>query len=193
MLRTFIALPISASMKSGFHDAIEELRAILPAGVRWVPEENIHLTVKFMGEQSTARIDAMKSPLHSLVRSIPPLALTVSGVGCFPSPSRPRVLWIGVEEPTGTLRRLVADLEQSLEQLGVEPERRPFHPHLTVARIKKPLSKGELDRFRHRLDVLRQRSFGEETIKEMVLFRSDLRREGPLYSVLHTFPFKDGS
>jgi len=193
MLRTFIALPISASMKSGFHDAIEPLRSALPAGVRWVPEENIHLTVKFLGEQPAARIDAMKPLLQSLVQRIPPMSLTVGGVGCFPSPSRPRVLWIGLEEPTGTLKRLVMDLEQTLESLGVEPERRSFHPHLTFARIKKPLSKGELERFRHQLDALHMITFGEEIVNELVLFRSDLRREGPLYSALHTFPFEGGT
>jgi len=147
----------------------------------------MHLTVKFLGERCESRIDTLKACLTSLVHAQEPFTMGVCQVGCFPHPGRPRVLWIGVHEGSGKLLRLVDAIEEELANLGIERERRPFHPHITVARIKKPLSKGDLRRFQQQLEAAEDGILGLEAVREVILFRSDLHAEGPIYTEVRRF------
>ncbi len=136
-MRLFVALPLPGEVRRPLAEKATELARRLPAA-RWVPAANLHLTLAFLGETEADRVGGLGRALAGCFESRPPVTLRLGGGGCFP-PRRPaRVAWVGFEAPAALLE-LQREVASAVgEWLGVAPEGRPFHPHLTLARPRRP-------------------------------------------------------
>ncbi len=193
--RLFIAAPLPTRhlerIGSLIQQARDELNGASPQrgagsrGVRWVSPEGVHLTLKFLGSTDPAAVAGVRSAVIEAARAGGRARLVLRGVGGFPSAGRPRVLWLGLVEGTEPLARLAADLDTRLVPLGWEPERRPFHAHLTLARCEEPAA-GRLA-----LETLTRLAQDVElswTADRLVLFRSHLGRGPARYEPLLEAP-----
>ena len=136
-IRTFVAIELPEEVKEKIFEVQNSLRQER-ADVTWVRREGMHLTLKFLGDVEVGTIDAVAAAVTAACRGTKELAISVEKVGGFPNLRRPRVLWVGMEEPTGELQRLQAKIETELASLGFEKEKRKFSPHLTIGRVKSP-------------------------------------------------------
>jgi 2'-5' RNA ligase len=177
-MRTFLALEIPRPDREKILRIIAKFKdRHLP--IKWVEFENLHITVKFLGEIDDEKRTAIAARLKEFCGLFPSFKACLSGLGCFPGPRNPRVLWVGVNLGEDKLRLLVHDLENLLAKLGVREEDKPFHPHLTFGRVK-AFCKVE--------DILAQEFSGEPfSADSLTFFQSQLRPEGPVYDVLEKF------
>ncbi len=192
-IRAFIAIELADELKSILSQIGRELEARIPPGtVRWVKPTAMHLTLVFLGDTSTAKLDSIGGAMTAAATGIPPVTLSATGLGCFPNCSRPRVVWVGVDEPAGFLKRLKRALDDQLEPLGFKPERRSFSPHLTLGRVNKRASRADAQRLGQVVESATLRDAGTMTARQIHLIRSDLRPAGPVYTTLITVPFSGG-
>ncbi len=182
-LRLFIAFSTPPLVKESALRLIGTLRSA-NADVSWERGEKLHCTVKFLGDTAPDRIPGLMEVLTILAESVPPFAVSYRSVGCFPNNRSPRVLWIGIEDPSGTLKDLQQKLEASLTTLGFEPEDRPFHPHLTLGRVRSPKNQRQL------LAMMETVTFASDlyTVDAFMLMQSELQPTGSLYREEKSFP-----
>jgi 2'-5' RNA ligase len=141
LVRNFIAIELPDEVKEALRAALALIKPTLEdSAIRWVPSENIHLTLKFLGEISADQKAAIQLALDRSCKGREKIPILLSGFGCFPNPYKPRILWIGLQDPSGGLRELQESVEDECAALGFERERRQFKPHLTLARIKGPIN-----------------------------------------------------
>lgn len=182
-MRLFVALEIPTEVRENLAALIESLRAISPQA-RWVRPENLHVTLKFIGEVREAKLSAIRAALAS-VRSEQPVTLDFRGLGFFPSEKHPRVFWAGIEA-SPNLKTLAAEIDGAAEKLGIPREQRPFSPHLTLARFEPP-------RMPEKLRAATQgnagREFGSLRTTQFHLIESKLKRSGAEYTTVESFPF----
>jgi RNA 2',3'-cyclic 3'-phosphodiesterase len=187
-VRLFVALQISAAVRGELAGLIKELRALDPASsakkVRWVRPENLHVTLKFIGEAAPEKLETIGSAL-SAVHSAQPVELRFRGLGFFPNEKRARVLWAGIEAPPN-LTAIAGDVDQHLEKVGFPRESRPFAPHLTLARFEPPGISRELHAA---VQGKATREFGVLHTGEFHLIESKLKPSGAEYTTLQSFPF----
>lgn len=182
MPRIFIAIKAPPVLQQ----ALEEVRASfqpLPIAFRWVLPSHLHATLKFLGDVPEAKLDAVFGALTSATAAQPPFVLKARSLGCFPSPTRPRVLWMGLDDPHHGLDNVYQQLEGALADVGFPLEARPFHPHLTLARIRRPTS---CPPFSALLSTYKTRCFGDIGVDRIEVFQSQLQPTGAIYTVLHT-------
>jgi 2'-5' RNA ligase len=182
-VRLFIAIEIPQTIRSAFASLLKEFRAIAPQ-VKWVRAENLHVTLKFLGETESAKLGALQNVLSS-VRSVEQVHLEFRGLGFFPHEKRPRVFWAGMEA-SANLKTLAADIDQAVHRLGFPLEERPFTPHLTLARFQPPGLSPKL------LQAIQQKgaqSFGSLRAGEFHLIESKLKPTGAEYTTVQTFQF----
>jgi len=188
MLRTFIAVELDARLKAALAEAQASLRdPVSPRAVRWVQLEGIHLTLKFLGDTPLDKIEGIKAALARAAGQVAPFTFTVGGVGCFPDLRRPRVVWVGVHEPTGSLARLWQAVESQVAPLGFPTEKRPFSPHLTLGRVQRYVSGSELREIGQVVAASAAdapSSLGEMAVTTVVYIKSDLRPTGAVYTTL---------
>ncbi len=181
-IRAFIAFPLPELITTRICDIQERLKSYrLP--VRWVKPENVHLTLKFLGEISLSTIDGIAEVIEDTVRDFSPLILFTKGLGVFPGIKKPRVIWIGISGDIKPLSEIQANLETNLEIKGFAKENRPFKSHLTLGRVKDDIHPENL------IDILRSFSdFSSEPFEagELVLYKSELNPSGALYTKLQT-------
>jgi len=179
-VRAFIAIEFDDAIRRLLVQVQERLRE---AGckVRWARAEQMHVTLKFLGEIDPATVEAVAEAMAHAAEAAAPFEVDVAGLGAFPPRGAPRVVWAGVEDPGGHIQRLQARLERRLERLGFERERRAFHPHLTLGRVK---DRHGADRLRERIEGQPARRFGRQRIEELVLFQSELKPAGAVYTPL---------
>lgn len=182
-MRLFVALQIPPAVRKNLAEFLEELRA-LSSQPRWVRAENLHVTLKFIGELQPEKLDAIRAAL-SAVHSDRLVTLDFRGLGFFPNEKRPRVFWAGIEV-SANLAQLASDIDRATEELGIPREQRPFSPHLTLARFE-PL--GLPEALRSAIQKNAKREFGSVAAKEFHLIESKLKPSGAEYTTLETFPF----
>jgi 2'-5' RNA ligase len=194
VIRSFIAVDLDAAARARLSEFQERLRRILQREpIRWVRLEGIHLTLKFLGNQTAVRLEEIESLLRTHAREGEAYQLAIAGVGFFPHPGNPRVVWAGIREASGALARWAGGLDGLLASAGIEPERRPFQPHLTLGRFKDRLSPEGRRRLEAELADLESATIAESMARSVDLIRSDLRPEGPVYSVLAHVPLGSGA
>jgi len=192
-IRTFIAIELPRPIKAGLTELQDRLRAQAPPrAVRWVRPEGIHLTLKFLGRTPEGQIEDIVRALSSACAPFPPFACTVEGLGCFPNLHRPRVIWVGVQEPTGALSGLQRAIEEACAGLGFRRERRPFHPHLTLGRLQDRVSREERAVVSELIRRTEAASLGTMIARGVSLIRSDLRPGGAVYTTLREVELKEG-
>ncbi|MGC8839519.1 MAG: RNA 2',3'-cyclic phosphodiesterase [Anaerolineae bacterium] len=191
MVRAFVAIELDPSLLRALEDLMTRLQKALPPGaLRWVRSEGIHLTLQFLGNVPADRVPAIVRALEEACAEVPPLTMEVRGLGCFPNLQRPNVLWVGVEERTGQLLRLQKHVAQALEPLGFEPDRRGFHPHLTLARTARGARPSDLRQIGTWVAGAKPLSLGTLQADHVSLMRSDLRPDGAVYTRLAAVPLK---
>jgi RNA 2',3'-cyclic 3'-phosphodiesterase len=180
-VRVFVALDVPEPVRASLADLSVRLNKVCPSA-RWVRLESVHITLKFIGEVPPETFEQIRRALGELP-SFGPITVRFAGLGFFPGARRPRVFWAGVEaEPR--LAELAAAVEMKLAPLGIEPEKRAFHPHLTLARFESPQGTQAL---REAVEALGAPEFGQETFTEFHLYQSVLKRSGAEYTRLVTY------
>jgi 2'-5' RNA ligase len=182
-MRLFTGIELPAEIKSRLRRLLDTLRPT--ARIKWSPVGNLHVTTKFIGEWPDERVDELVAALHSL----PPRAavlIDVRHLGWFPNPSSPRVFWAGLNAGPG-LAELARETERRLERLGVPVESRAYSPHLTLARIKEPVS---LTALRDAVERLAAPDFGQFVADRFYLYQSTLKSTGSEYLQIAEFPFQ---
>ena len=184
-MRLFLAIPIDKQILEALTGAVDRLRETR-ASVRWVRPEGTHLTMKFLGDTDQELIDPLVESLTRVCSSIMPFPMAVTGAGAYPNLRKPRVLWAGVVENSGTLERLWTGVEREAEKLGWEREKRRFSPHVTFGRVKGNMN---LARLSKAMEEIKDEHWGDQEVGEMVLYRSHLEKGGARYEKVHVFPF----
>jgi 2'-5' RNA ligase len=182
MIRAFIALIPSVTLQQSFADVQAALQR-LSLAFRWVKPAQVHLTLKFLGDIPPEAIDPIAHAMQQTVTTLVPFTMSVRGLGCFPNPAHPRVLWMGVHAPPDTLQLLHLRLETALTPLGFTPDKRPFRPHLTLARGQQRVNSHQLTTV---LEVYRDRHFGAMLVEHVSLLQSQLHRDGAVYTRLRS-------
>ncbi len=191
-MRLFVALEIPAAVRENLAALMKELGALekQTSGkrARWVRPENLHVTLKFLGEAAANKLNEIVAAL-STVRSGRPAELQFRGLGFFPGEKRARVLWAGIEA-SPNLAAIAGNIEQRLDPLGFPREKRAFTPHLTLARFEPP---GISERLGAVVRENAERDFGAMRAGEFHLIESKLKPSGAEYTTLHAFSFAVGA
>ena len=185
--RLFVAVELPDEIRAALAALQDELRRHVPEGLRWVRPEGIHLTLKFLGETPAERLSAIQQALEQAAGASRPHTLSLGGLGTFGSGSRPQVLWIALDGDVEELGALQQQVEGGLEPLGFSRERRPFAPHLTLARVRPESARAAAAPLRGVLEAVRPPR-GEMQVRELALMRSFLRPGGAVYRAVATFP-----
>ena len=185
-LRTFIAIELDEGLCDHLAHLQDRLSGQLsPNSVRWVRPGGIHLTLKFLGDTRPEQVDAVKAALDRAVSAISPFTISVGGLGCFPNSQRPRVIWVGLYEPTGTLASLRDAVESHVAPLGFPTENRPFRPHLTLGRVQRRASKSEVREAGEVVEASAMGDLHEMAVRGVSYIKSDLKPSGAVYTTLH--------
>lgn len=178
-VRAFIAIELPSIIAKSLEEIQNNLKDTANK-ITWVKPDNIHLTMKFLGNIETDKAHAIEKILKNIVSQISIGKLSVKGVGAFPTINNPRVIWVGVEDDKNLLN-IYTQLEEGVASLGFKKEERPFKPHLTLGRIKFLKDKKGL---KERLEKLADIKFASFIVDSLILFKSELTPEGSLYTKL---------
>jgi len=178
-VRTFLAIPVTDELRRGMTRLQRDLNASLP-GIRWVNPATIHLTLRFFGDIPEESLEKIGEVMLSVGRLSAPFQAEAAGVGAFPSPARPRVIWLGVRDGP-SLAALHAAMDEGLRQIGFPGEDRPFSPHLTLGRCRQRIAAAQtvLERFH-------DFTCGPLPVDRVTLYESRLEPAGAVHLPLKT-------
>jgi 2'-5' RNA ligase len=180
LVRSFLAIELPDHIRTKIEEVQNDLKSS-HADVRWVSPEKIHLTLRFFGNVDESRVDSIVESVKDPTRTRSRFSLAVRGMGAFPHLKNPRVIWMGLVEGKEVLIPFQKDLEKELEKIGFKPEERPFQPHLTLGRARSSRGRNDLI---GRMEKYREEVFGEFRVDRVILFKSDLKPSGPIYTPL---------
>ncbi len=182
-MRLFWAINLPAELKKKLYATVKYPLDSFPVNMKWVEEQNIHLTLKFLGDVEVHRVERLVKAVEEEVRGLGPMHFEVSGIGFFPGHRRPCVFWAGLGGQVKELRVLQGKLEKVHASLGFEPEKRGFSPHITLARFRSPEgSAGFVRRAEESIPSTGQ--IGSFTVASVDLMQSILSPKGPTYHIL---------
>lgn len=184
-VRSFIAIELPEDLKHGIFAATEKLRA-LNSDVKWVSLENLHLTVKFLGDTAEEMLENISKRLLSISERHAPFLLNFIGAGSFPDMRKPRVIWIGISE-SREFMNLHNDIENAMTEFGFQKDNRRFSLHLTIGRVR---SLKNVSTVMKEFSTLEQMDFGKIEVKNIALMKSDLRPNGSVYTSLQEISFR---
>lgn len=185
-MRCFIAIPLPSKTQQELSKIQSQLKET-EADVKWVEPDNIHLTLKFLGEIDRTKIKTISQQLKELISKYTRFETCMGKLGTFPTLSNPRVIWLDINKNEDTINDLKKKIEEILQPFGLEKETRPFRPHLTLGRVK---SKKNIQRL---TEAIKSFSFPQSkpfAIGKIVLFQSILKPQGAEYTVLDEFQLK---
>ena len=182
-MRLFVAIEIPQDICAAYSALLKEFRAIAPQA-KWVRAENLHVTLKFLGETDAAKLGAVHNALGA-IRSEQAVTLEFCGLGFFPNERRPRVFWAGMEA-SANLKTLASQIDHAAHRLGFPLEDRPFTPHLTLARFDPP---GIAPKLGDAIRTHAAQSFGSLATREFHLIESKLKPTGAEYTTVQTVRF----
>lgn len=180
-MRAFVAISFDEPLRRRIGEIRRELERA-GADVRWVSTENLHLTLKFLGDVEEVGVAAFRERLRVVASRFSPLNLDLGGVGRFP-----RVLWVGCAGDVPRLIELAHEVERAALEIGVPEENRPFSPHLTIGRLKSPRCMRTLD---EAVEARRNEPVGRQRVDRFTLYRSTLTPKGPIYDAIESFPME---
>jgi len=185
-MRCFVAIALPPPVRTLLVQIQDALRRA-EADLKWVEEQNLHLSLKFLGNLDGEALSRLKGLLSIEALRWPAMALTYVGVGVFPDHGDPKVVWAGCGGDLPTLAALAAAIERAGEQVGVAREHKPFVAHLTIGRVK---SGRNLKRLQSAIANQREVPLGKDLVKEFVLYQSTLTNQGPIYESIAAFPLR---
>ena len=186
--RTFIAVDFPNQVIEKINKLQKSLNSSALPIVRWTKPENLHLTLKFLGEIELARIQIIENIFDKIADEIEPFHLNLEGIGAFPNWGHPLIVWIGIEK-SEPLYLLAKEIEKSMAVLGCQREIKPFSPHLTIGRIKENISSEDIQKFKKGCPI-NTNIVDQIMVTKIHLYKSDLHSFGPVYSLLHSSSFK---
>jgi len=194
-MRAFLAIPLPPEIRQALA-ALQAQLADSRADVKWVEPENLHVTVKFLGEIDDETRRAVESAAGRVASAEPAFALAFGAVGAFPSMSAPRVVWVGLAEGAQAVARIAAGLERAGRAIGWRQEERPFSPHLTIGRVRSPRRRQQLTQALQRAACPHTTPSGVGAwippapwgVTGVTLYQSELSSRGPRYTVLAECP-----
>ncbi|MFC1897326.1 RNA 2',3'-cyclic phosphodiesterase [Chloroflexota bacterium] len=189
-VRSFIAIELPDELKLGLTQLEAQLKLSKQPWVKWIAPHSIHLTLKFLGSIAADRISEITSAMEEAVQGIFPFHLEAKDLGIFPNTRRVQVAWVGISGELDKLSRLQQYLESNLARLGFTPETRPFTPHLTLARLRNQASLGERQSFGQLIATTKFKVTYTIKVDAISLMRSQLTREGALYSRISSVELK---
>lgn len=181
VVRTFVAVLLDEGIRERISD-VQERAMKLASGVRWVPPANFHVTLKFLGDVRRDKLSHVQTAIDEVVRELPAFDMKIGGMGVFPTPKRPRVIWVGVEDGRKELIELAKAVEARLVEARFEKDEKPFRSHITIGRVKegnKPLP-GLVDG----LEEIDASGLGVQRVASVALMQSVLQSGGPIYTPL---------
>ena len=178
--RCFIAIHISEPIKKQIADLIVSLKKY-DADIKWVKPDGMHITLKFLGNTQDSMIPKINDALVYAASSFDPFSITISGIGAFPDVKRPRVFWVGVHN-MDSLEKLQTGIESRMSTLGYAKEKRSFHPHITLGRVR---SQRGVKAVMRKLDLSHDTMFGNSYIDKLELMKSELKPSGAEYTCLY--------
>jgi RNA 2',3'-cyclic 3'-phosphodiesterase len=187
VIRAFIGVQIAPEVRAKISAVISQLAPVI-SGIRWVPEDNFHFTLKFFGAIEEAQLESISKVLAEAVRPFRPFTISAKRLGVFPDLKRPRVLWVGLKGDE--MPALATSVETVLEPFGFPRETRIFRPHLTVGRWRYP--NGSHQELGDKLKRWNNIEFGESVIDELILFQSVLKPTGAVYRPLKAVRLYEG-
>lgn len=185
--RTFIGVDIGDAIRASAAALVRELSKT-GAAVKWVTPESLHVTLMFLGEVDDRELHSVCRAVKAVAAGESPFSLRVSGLGAFPTPRRPKVLWGGIADGVEPLRRLHAGLEERMLELGCyRTEEREYSPHLTLGRVNK-----DVDAFTIAAEIPKRQAWegGRFAVDEVLVFSSEMERDGPVYTVIGRAPLR---
>jgi 2'-5' RNA ligase len=184
-MRTFIAIELPRSFQEEISRVTGELRSYFP-GVRWSNPENIHLTLRFLGEIDPAQLDLLKKAVDEAASQVSGSRLNVENIGFFGSKSNPRVIWLGLNE-SSELAELAGRVEKAVEEAGFGKADKPFRPHLTLARVRRKLDRPP---DWEAIYKIMPASWPQWPVSEVLIIKSTLTLNGPIYETLARCPLQ---
>ncbi|RLJ02907.1 MAG: RNA 2',3'-cyclic phosphodiesterase [Candidatus Aenigmatarchaeota archaeon] len=175
LMRTFIGIPIPVDLR----ERIVEIQHLLKGNVKFVEPENLHVTVKFLGEIDENSVENVISNVHVALERFKRFRITLENLGCFPDLKRIRVIWIGVKENKEKLVNLIKEINSVLSGIGFCREKR-IEPHVTIGRVKR-----RDERVVNSVKKIGDVNIGEMFVEKVVLYKSELMPNGPVYTELH--------
>ena len=183
-IRAFIALNLPQPIQDSIEKESFRLQKILGQEIlRWTPIQNMHLTLKFLGNIPINHIDFLKQILTQIADSHSAFDLQIGGHGSFPSLKLPRVIWLGVQSSAG-LMSVQKNVEEAVTKLGYEKEARAFSPHLTLGRVKQNIPQSDLQKIRTALQMFQLGKIDSARVDSIHLYQSELHSEGSVYTKL---------
>ena len=184
MIRAFIAITPPTTLQQTMA-AVRQVFQGFSLPWSWVIPDHIHLTLRFLGNVPDESVTLLLQAMEQAAQGQTAFPLRARALGCFPHPARPRVLWVGLDDPTQALGRLTERLRDAFIPLGFPPEDRPFHPHLTLARVQNRRSSSQLLSM---LQTYQNRDFGVFLVTQLHIVQSQLRRGGARHTILRSVP-----
>ncbi len=186
LIRAFIALELSPSLQEALSRLVIQLRGFQLNGVRWTNPTGIHLTLRFLGDSHPDSLAQMRADLEAIARQSASFDLQIQGFGAFPNLKRPRVIWVGVQAPPA-LHALQQSIETIARRAGFPAEERPFSPHLTLGRVQRSITLAQLSHLSAGISGVTVGVLGNLRVEQFILFRSDLKPSGAVYTRLANF------
>ncbi|MGZ8847378.1 MAG: RNA 2',3'-cyclic phosphodiesterase [Pyrinomonadaceae bacterium] len=184
--RLFIAIELPHHLRRKIKAHIDRLRSALPdVRASWTREDNIHLTLKFLGDVPVNQIESLAQALMRAATQTPDFDLVIRDCGSFPTRGKPKVLWIGIDDPSSNLPKLQAAVEDECAKAGFDRDQRSFHPHLTIARLRNPKGARSLAELHQEIGF----EPVSVSVSEVCLIRSELSSAGSRYTVIARHEF----
>ncbi len=184
VVRAFIAVDLPTDLQDRLAQVTSELQELMgDVPVRWVPAENMHLTLKFLGDVSSNNMDVLHDIIKGETSDRESMVISLGGLGAYPKPRRPRVIWVGVEAP-GELIALQRGIDKQTGRVGYARDRRPFAPHITLGRVSRNAVPKDVRIIGDILCTKKIGFLGVARVRAVHLYRSDLQPGGAVYSRL---------
>jgi 2'-5' RNA ligase len=184
-IRTFIALELDDSLRRKIADVRTQLERDRAARyVKWVAVDNIHITLKFLGDVESGKLPELQRAIATACEGTPPFTLTLVGVGTFPNTRRPNIVWVGAEGQIEIATKLAERIDDACAVLGYAREARPFTPHLTIGRVKRDASTNDRKFIGEMITTATVGALGELRVDQVTVMKSELRPMGSVYTRL---------
>jgi 2'-5' RNA ligase len=180
-IRAFIAIELPEAVKTEITRIQDQIKVKSRITVRWVRPLNIHLTLKFLGDIDIDQVEDITKAIEGASSGFGPFHLGINGLGVFPNPNRVQVIWVGLSGNLDKLDRLQRNIDNALDRLGFPADRRPFSPHLTLARVPDRATPVERQSTGRLIESMDFRSRLDFPVASVHLIKSQLTREGPIY------------
>jgi RNA 2',3'-cyclic 3'-phosphodiesterase len=191
LVRTFIAADFPPGIIEKFEKIIQYFKTKTPnQDLKWVAPENLHITIKFIGDTSSKKLVQVKSVLTNALSKQPAFNIAIEGLGMFPNAKQPRVIWLGIADGQALIK-IHQIIDQALEKVEIDQDLRRFNPHLTIARIQRTTSPDRAKKIGDTLSQLKVDSLGNIRIDAVHLYQSELTPTGPIYTRLLSVPLNE--